>query len=73
MARGPDPDTLRWQALQDARGQLIAEGHNYSALGCVSWRIIRSKRGKTNQVDLIVADLLILTGSHRTARNWLAT
>jgi hypothetical protein len=68
MERGPDAETVRWRALDDARGQILAHGCRYSASGAVVWEIRRSLRGRINQVDLILAGKLWRTGSLRTAR-----
>ncbi len=67
-ARSPDPDTRRWRALHDARGQIIAAGCVYYHDRVTPWRIVRSLRGRVDQVDLILSDQLYRTGSLRTAR-----
>lgn len=55
MAREPDWETQRWRALQDARGTVMREGRTYRKDGrVIDWRVVRSVRGKTNQVDIVV-------------------
>jgi hypothetical protein len=52
------------RALNDKRGELIREGINYRADGSIhTWRIIRSLRGRINQVDLIIDGQHWRTGS----------
>ncbi len=52
----------------DARGQLVAHGCDYSATGTKEWEIIRSVRGKTNQVDLRRNGRLFKTGGSVRAK-----
>jgi hypothetical protein len=63
MERGPDFATLRARARHDARGQILRYGATYSAAhpNGQPWAIIRSKEGRTNQVDLHVGSLLVRT------------
>lgn len=70
MERGPDADTLRARALHDARGQLVREGVTYFADGrVVPWRVERSRRGRVNQLDVIVSGQLWRTaGARRITR-----
>jgi hypothetical protein len=67
MERGPDAETVRYRALRDTRGKIIAHGCVYSANGARPWQIVRSQRGRTNQVDLDINGALFRTGSLRTA------
>jgi hypothetical protein len=55
--------TLRLRALHDRRGELIREGVSYRAGRVHDWRIIRSVRGRINQVDLIIDGQRWRTGS----------
>jgi len=63
MARGPDWDTVRMRALHDARGQVLRHGVTYSATHTNGqpWTILRSKNGRTNQVDLHIGATLVST------------
>jgi len=63
IERGPDWDTLRMRALHDARGQVLRHGVTYSAAHPTGlpWTILRSKNGRTNQVDLHVGTSLLST------------
>lgn len=58
-----DLDTLRMRALHDRRGELIREGTSYRNGRVHDWRIVRSFRGRINQVDLIIDGQLWRTGS----------
>ena len=71
LARGADADTVRAWALEDARGQVVAEGCDYAAGWVVPWRVVRSRRGRVNQVDLVVGSCCVLTGSWREVRGIL--
>lgn len=64
---GPDAETVRMRALYDARGQVLRHGVTYSAAHPEGqpWTILRSKRGRTNQVDLHIDATLAFTGSLR--------
>ena len=68
IERGPDWETIIWRAKQDARGQVLRHGVTYSATHPEGqpWTILRSKIGRTNQVDLHVGDVLAFTGSLRS-------
>lgn len=57
-----------WRAKQDARGQVLRHGVTYSAAHPKgqSWTIVRSKRGRTNQVDLCIGSDLFATCGLRT-------
>ena len=70
MERDADADTVRGRALDDARGAVIAEGCDYSAAGATHWRIVRSRRGATNQADLEVDGVIQATGCARDLRRW---
>lgn len=61
--REPDFHTTRLRALHDRRGELIREGVSYRNGREISWRIIRSVRGRINQVDLLLDGQLWRTGS----------
>lgn len=73
MERGPNAETMRWRALHDARGQVLAHGCRYSASGAVAWEITRSRHGRINQVDLVISGQLFRTGSLRSARRAVRT
>lgn len=62
-SREPDLHTLRLRALHDRRGELIREGTSYKSGRVHDWRIVRSVRGRINQVDLIIDGQLWRTGS----------
>lgn len=53
----------RLRALHDRRGELIREGTSYRAGRVHDWRIVRSVRGRINQVDLLIDGQLWRTGS----------
>jgi len=73
MQRGPDADTLRWRAAQDARGQIMREGVTYFGNGrVVPWCVRRSFAGRVNQLDVVVAGRVWRTGGARQVRSWLA-
>jgi hypothetical protein len=61
--REPDFHTARLRALHDRRGELIREGVSYRKTGPRYWRIIRSIRGRVNQVDLLINGQHWRTGS----------
>jgi hypothetical protein len=67
MALGADADTLRSRALYDARGRTIRQGCDYSAAGEKHWVVIRSVRGRTDQIDLLRNGRLFRTGGIRQA------
>lgn len=68
MERGPDWETVRMRALHDARGQILRHGVTYSSAHPEGqpWTILRSKQGRTNQVDLHIGATLAFTGSLRS-------
>jgi hypothetical protein len=55
-------------ALHDRRGELISEGTSYRAGRVHDWLIVRSVRGRVNQVDLIIDGQLWRTGSLERAQ-----
>ena len=61
-ARGVDADTLRWRAMEDARGETLREGRDYSAGVEKHWLIRRSVRGRIDSVDLLRDGRLFRTG-----------
>ena len=65
---GPTWGDIVWRAKQDARGQVMRHGVTYSVLYPEGrpWTILRSKQGRTNQVDLHVGTVLAYTGSLRS-------
>lgn len=67
MLRLVDADTMRWRALQDARGMVLREGCTYRADSVTTWQLRRSVAGRINQVDLLVNGALWRTGSLRAA------
>lgn len=69
--RGPDDVTVRWRARQDARGQVLREGHTYRATGVVHWLVRRSVRGRVNQVDIVVDGRVWRTCGRRRCDRWL--
>jgi len=74
MEYGPDPETVRLRALQDARGEILRHGITYSTAHPEgqAWTIIRTKAGRVNQVDLHLAGQLAFTGSLRTILRGMA-
>lgn len=60
---GPTWETIVCRAKQDARGQVLRHGMTYSAAYPEGqpWTILRSKAGRTNQVDLHVGSQLVAT------------
>lgn len=68
LTREPDLDTQRLRALHDRRGELIREGTSYKSGRVHDWRIVRSVRGRINQVDLIIDGQLWRTGSLERAQ-----
>lgn len=66
--RGPDAETIYRRALDDARGQVIRHGVTYSAAkpDGEEWEIVRSKRGRINQVDVRTGNALAKTCGLRT-------
>lgn len=68
LIAGPSKKELLERAKQDARGQVLRNGVTYSAAHPTGqpWTILRSKSGRTNQVDLHVGDTLSFTGSLRS-------
>jgi hypothetical protein len=71
--REPDFHTARMRALHDRRGELIREGMSYRGGREISWRIIRSLRGRINQVDLLINNQHWRTGSLEQAEIALQT
>lgn len=67
IKHGPSYETILWRAKQDARGQVMRHGVTYSTahLEGHPWSIVRSRQGRTNQVDLRVCDAIAFTGSLR--------
>ena len=71
LASGVDAETLRSRALHDARGQLLREGHTYTATGCTHWQIRRSLHGRTNQRDVLTNGQIFRTCGPRRLPSWL--
>jgi hypothetical protein len=67
MSRPVDADTLRARALHDARGMILREGCTYRVDRITPWLLCRSVAGRTNQVDLVIANQVWRTGARRTA------
>jgi len=67
LEHGPNAETAYRRALDDARGQVLRHGVTYSAAhpDGQPWTILRSKVGRTNQVDLHVGAVLAFTGCLR--------
>jgi hypothetical protein len=55
----------------NARGQVLREGVDYSASVVAHWQIVRLRRGRINQVDLVVNGDLVQTGRRRDLRAWV--
>lgn len=73
MERGPDFETLRWRARQDARGEIVREGVTFHGDGRVTaWQIRRSVCGRVDQFDVVVDGVVWRTGGLRKVRAWLA-
>jgi hypothetical protein len=74
MERGPDAETTYRRALDDARGEVLRHGVTYSAAkpDGETWEIIRSKRGRTNQVDVRTGNALAKTCGIRTVERGMA-
>ena len=69
MQRGPDAETLRWRAAQDARGQIMREGVTYFGDGrVVRWCVRRSVAGRVNQLDVVVDGKVWRTTGSRAVR-----
>lgn len=68
IERGPDNETVYRRALDDARGEVLRHGVTYSAdkPHGEAWEIVRSKRGRTNQVDVRTGNKLAKTCGLRT-------
>jgi len=62
----PDWREICKRGAEAMRGQVLREGVSWTGEELCQWRIVRSIRGRTNQVDLVVGDW-IRTGSMRTA------
>lgn len=71
LVRGPDADTIRARALNDARGQILREGRTFCAAGVTHWQIIRSVAGRTDQRDVLVDGRLWRTCGPRRLPAWL--
>jgi hypothetical protein len=65
MDRGPDADTLRKRALDDARRQIVREGCTYTATGQTNWQVRRSIAGRVDQLDLVANGQTICTAGPR--------
>jgi hypothetical protein len=66
LSSGPDAETLRRRALDDARGRTIRAGVTYFGDGrIVPWLVRRSIAGRSNQLDLVVAGRLFRTLGNR--------
>lgn len=68
-----DPDWLDIcrRNADNLRGQVLREGVDYSASVCAHWQIVRSRRGRINQVDLLVNEDLAQTGRLRELLAWV--
>jgi hypothetical protein len=66
--RGPNSRDAHLLALEESRGMVLRHGVTYSAAhpDGQPWAILRSKVGRTNQVDLHLGECLAFTGSLRT-------
>lgn len=71
LVLGVDAETLRHRALDDARGQLLREGHTYSATAVTHWKIVRSVKGRTDQRDILVNGEVFRTCGPRRLPVWL--
>ena len=54
LSREIDADTLLARARHDARGQIVREGHTYTAKRVYHWQVVRSAVGQHRQYDLLV-------------------
>ncbi len=70
LLRGPDEETLRWRALQDARGQVIREGRTYRATGVVHWQVRRAIEGRTDQFEFVANGRVKLLAGPRRFPIW---
>ena len=66
----PTADTMRGQALRDAKGRILREGITYHGDGRTTpWQIRRSLHGRTNQLDIVAAGQIHRTlGRRRLSR-----
>lgn len=71
MEREPDAETVLRRAQHDARGQLVAEGHTYTAHAVTYWQVVRSRIGQYRQFDEIVDGVVCRTGGVRALASWL--
>ena len=65
IKQGVDADTLRFRALQDARGKLEHSGTTYDATGSHTWEMRRSIAGRINQHDFSIDGNYLLTAGIR--------
>lgn len=65
IEQGVDADTLRFRALQDARGKLERSGTTYDATGAHTWKMRRSIAGRINQRDFTIDGNYLLTAGIR--------
>lgn len=74
MEHGPTLETLVWRAKQDARGEVLRQGVTYSAAhpDGQQWAIVRSKLGRTNQVDVHLGSDCVSTCGLRTVERAMA-
>jgi hypothetical protein len=68
IERGPDADTVRKRALEDARGQLVREGCTFRDGKAITWSIVRSVAGRSDQYDVIASGQLRETAGKRLIR-----
>jgi len=74
IASGPDFETVIWRAKQDARGEVEHYGMSYSSAkpDGETWFVVRSKRGRVNQVDVITGDSVAKPCGLRTVERGMA-
>lgn len=74
MERGPKLETLIWRAKHDSRGELLRHGVTYSAAhpDGQTWTVVRSKLGRTNQVDVHLGSACVSTCGLRTVERAMA-
>lgn len=63
--RPVDADTLRWRALNDARGQVVREGCTYRASGLTHWQVRRAVGGRTDQFEFVANGRVRLRAGRR--------
>jgi len=69
MERGPDAETIRRRAMEDARGTVLRHGVTFFGDGrVVAWEIRRAVRGRIDQLEVVVDGRVWLIGGRRAVR-----